>query len=108
MHWAPWSETTDDVGVGRQDLEEPADLGVDVLIVFDDHILERVPRLVAMVFRVHVLPEGVVDAVGPHLDHHERSPRGRPPGGAGPGEPLRGHPVEGVADSWTCPGSGSR
>ncbi len=88
----------DDVGVGGDDFQEFADLAVDVLVVVGDDRLIRVAGLVAVVAVVHVLPEGVVDAVGPHLDHHEEVPRLGLEQVLRQGEPLVGHPDQAVAD----------
>ena len=43
-------------------------------VVLEDRVLVRVARLVLAVLGIHVLPEAVVHAVGPHLDHCEERP----------------------------------
>ena len=58
------------VGVAEESPDQP----VDVLVVVEDRVRVRAPRLVLAVLGVHVLPEAVVDPVGAHLDEREQLP----------------------------------
>ena len=55
-------------------LQEFADLAIDFLVVVVNRVLEFVTGLVESMRRVHVVPQGVMDAVGPHLDHDKVIP----------------------------------
>ena len=78
------------VGVLEQLPDEP----VDVPVVVEDRVFVRVPRLVLAVLRIHELPEAVMHAVGPHLDHREERPRLRLEQVLGQSEPAVGHLVD--------------
>jgi hypothetical protein len=65
----------EDDGVLVGVLEQPPDEPVDVAVVVEDGRLVRVPGHVLSVLGIHVLPEPVMHAVGPHLDHGEERPR---------------------------------
>ena len=73
--FAPWSESDEDDRVLVRVREELRDEPVEVAVVVEDHVLVPVARLVLSVFGIHVLPEPVVHAVGPHLDHRKERPR---------------------------------
>ena len=83
----------EDDGVLVRVLEELREQAVDVAVVVEDRGLVRVARLVLAVLGVHVLPEPVVHAVGPHLDHREERPRLRREQVLGEREPPVGHLV---------------
>ena len=92
--FAPWSESDEDDRVVVGVLEELPDQPVDVAVVVEDRVLVRVPRLVLAVLGIHELPEAVVHAVGPHLDHREERPRLRLEEVLGEREAPVGHLVD--------------
>ena len=55
-------------------LEQLTDLHIDIAIVIADGVDERVAGHMFGVLRVHVLPEGVMDAVDADLHQHEEVP----------------------------------
>ncbi len=61
--------------IARHQTEQRRQLAVEVAVVVADRLLEGVAALVLVVLRIHVAPEPVMDAVEPHLDHHEVVPR---------------------------------
>ena len=83
----------EDDGVLVRVLEQLRDQPVDVAVVVEDRALVRVARLVLSVLGIHVLPEPVVHAVGPHLDHREERPRLRREEVLGEREAAVGHLV---------------
>ena len=52
-----------------------AQRAVDVAVVILHAVLQLRIEFVARMFFVEVFPEAVMDAVGAHLDHHEKIPR---------------------------------
>ncbi len=56
----------------RSQLHQAPDLSVERGVVRPRARLPLVARDVTRVCRVHVRPSGVVQSVGPHLDHHHQ------------------------------------
>ena len=74
-------------------------LAVDEAVIVQHGVLEPVALLVLAMAGVAEFPEGVVEAVGAHLDHHEEVPRARAQQVARHGEVLLGHPVNLLQDA---------